>query len=197
MRQLVLVRHGESTWNAEGRLQGAAEVPLSERGRRQARGLAALIGEFQPTDAVTSDLGRARETVALLGHPQATVDRAWREADLGEWTGRVIADLVAGDGDGYRAWREGRATPLGGESWEALVARVTEALATLVDRDGRHLIVTHGGPIRAACATLVGLGPTRIVPVSPASVTVIDLEPRPRLRAFNLTPAHAPQETAE
>lgn len=172
-------------------------MPLSERGRRQARRLATLIGEFAPTAALTSDLGRARETAALLGHPDAIVEPVWREAELGAWTGQMVVDLMASDGDGYRAWREGRSTPPGGESWEALVARISEALAALSDRDGCHLVVTHGGPIRAACATLLGLEPTLIVPVSPASVTVIDLDRRPRLRAFNLTPMHAPQETAE
>jgi len=197
VNQLLLVRHGESTWNAEGRLQGEAEVPLSDRGRRQARDLAAMIRELAPDHAVTSDLGRAAETAVLLGHADATADPAWREAHLGEWTGRLAADLIANDGDAYLAWREGRRTPPGGEPWEQLVERISAAIDALRKRGGIHLVVTHGGPIRAACAALVGLEPSNIVPVGPASVTVIDIDGRPRLRAFNLTPIHAPQETAE
>ena len=197
MRQLILIRHGESTWNAEGRLQGDADIPLSEHGRRQARDLAPLVMELEPTDAVTSDLSRARETATLLGYPDAAADVAWREANLGAWTGRLAADLIGLDGDGYQAWRIGHATPPDGESWDRLTARVGAALQPLMERDGRHLIVTHGGPIRAACAFLLALGPASIVPVSPASVTIVDLDPVPRLRAFNLTPIHAPQETAE
>jgi broad specificity phosphatase PhoE len=197
MRQLILVRHGESAWNAEGRLQGDADIELSEHGRRQARGLASLVRELSPTEAVTSDLGRARETADLLGHPGAVVDPAWREANLGEWTGLLVADLIRDDGDGYQAWRSGHSTAPGGEAWDELRARVTAALEGLTRRDGRYLVVTHGGPIRAACAALIGLEPMKIVPVSPASVTILDLDPIPRLRAFNLTPVHAPQETAE
>jgi len=197
MRQLILVRHGESAWNAEGRLQGDADVPLSERGREQARELGPLVRELDPTDAVSSDLERAISSATLLGYPSATPDPAWREADLGEWTGRLATELIGSDGDGYLAWRNGRGTPPGGEPWERLLDRIGRALAPLCELDGRHLVVTHGGPIRAACTTLLGLAPTSIVPVSPASVTIIDLDPTPRLRAFNLTPIHAPQETAE
>jgi len=197
MRQLILIRHGESTWNAEGRLQGAADIPLSERGRRQARDLAPLVMELEPTDAVTSDLGRAMETATLLGHPNAAPDVAWREANLGAWTGRLASDLIGLDGDGYNAWRIGRATPPDGESWDDLVGRVSGALDLLIQREGRHMVVTHGGPIRAVCAHLLGLGPASIVPVSPASVTIVDVDAVPRLRAFNLTSIHAPQETAE
>lgn len=197
MTQLILVRHGESGWNAEGRLQGDTDVPLSPRGRRQVRQLAGLVSELGPDDVVASDLLRARETAALLGFPHARVDPAWREASLGQWTGRFVSELLRDEADGYGAWRAGLATPPDGEPWEHLVARIARAVDELLQGGGRHLVITHGGPIRAVCAHVLGLLPGSIVPVSPASVTIIDAEGSPRLRAYNLTPIHAPKEAAE
>ena len=74
MSRLFLVRHGESAWNAEGRLQGQAQAPLSDRGRDQARAL-----RLPQLPAVSSDLERAVETAALAGFPDAPTDARWRE----------------------------------------------------------------------------------------------------------------------
>lgn len=197
VRRLILVRHGESVWNGQGRLQGQRDVPLSATGRRQAGRLAGLIAEIGPDAAVTSDLVRARETCALLGHPEARADARWREADLGEWTGRLTADLRdAGDGR-YAAWRAGTLTPDGGEASEALRGRVDEALAAILADQRTWLVVTHGGPIRMAIEVLLGLPIGRLSPVAPASATVIDLGDQPRLLAYNLTPRHAPGDAPD
>lgn len=184
--QLLLVRHGESTWNAARRLQGQADAPLSELGRTQAGRLAAVITQYKVEHAVSSDLGRARATAALLGFDAARCDERWRETDVGTWTGQGIDALRAADAARYQAWREGRHTPPGGESWAAMVDRVCAAVDELIAVGGCHLVVTHGGPIRAVCAALVGLEPSRVVPVSPATVTIIDTSGRSRLQAYNL-----------
>ena len=197
MRRLILVRHGESVWNGQGRLQGQRDLRLSAIGRRQVGRLAALIAEIGPDVVVTSDLVRARETCALLGHPEAGPDARWREADLGDWTGRLTADLqAAGDGR-YAAWRAGSYTPEGGESPEGLRARVGEALSAILGDGRTWLVVTHGGPIRAAIEVLLGLPVGRLSPVAPASATVIDLGDQPRLLAYNLTPRHAPGDVPD
>lgn len=197
MHRLILVRHGESVWNGQGRLQGQRDLPLSAVGRRQVGRLAALIAEIGPDVVVTSDLVRARETCALLGHPEAHADARWREADLGDWTGRLTADLqTAGDGR-YAAWRAGTLTPDGGESREALRTRVSDALAPILTDQRTWLVVTHGGPIRMAIEVLLGVPVGRLSPVAPASATVIDLADPPRLLAYNLAPRRAPGDVPD
>jgi broad specificity phosphatase PhoE len=188
MKVLIFVRHGATEWNAEGRLQGQEDIALSAEGRRQAAALAPLVARLHPRHVVCSDLRRAHETATLLGHPASVLDPRLREADLGAWTGLRSADLRATAGEQYRDWRAGRYTPPNAEPWAALCARVDAVLTELQGRAGATLIVTHGGVIRAACALLIGLQPEVIKPPSPASLTAITLEPRPRLAAFNLTP---------
>ena len=192
--RLLLVRHGETAWNNRAILQGQEDIALSTAGRRQVIALAPVVARFAPTDALCSDLSRARETAALLGHPQATTSSAWREADLGSWTGRAKVDLEREEGAAYRGWRAGRYDPPGGEGWAALRMRVGGALRALTQdanggEDGAvRLVVTHGGVIRAACSLLIGVEPDRLVPVDPGSLTVFDLEAdgSARLKAFNL-----------
>src|SRR5215218_1994878 len=93
--RLILVRHGESTWNAEERLQGQLDPPLSERGRDQSRALAGVLDGMPDDRVVCSDLGRARETAELLGLRPARLDARWREIDVGEWGGRTAAEIDA------------------------------------------------------------------------------------------------------
>lgn len=206
MRALLLVRHGETGWNAERRLQGQEQVPLSPRGHDQVRDLRPLVASLRAgapsTRVICSPLLRARESCAGLGLVPDLVDARWQEADLGDWTGRTREELVAvGDG-GYAAWRAGRLTPPRAEPLELLRARVAQAVAGLVDGDGAEVdtvvVVTHGGPIRAACDELVGLSAAHLVPVSPGSLTAFDLSgPLPRLQAYNLRPTVAPGQLAD
>ncbi len=185
--RLLLVRHGETAWNAERRLQGNRDVPLSATGRAQATALAPAVAAHRPSRVVVSPLARTRETAELLGHPGDRRDARWQEADLGDWTGQLSDALRAAGGD-YDAWRAGLLTPPGGEPFAALTARVAAALADLCREPTGEavLVVTHGGPIRAAVQHLLGLAPARIVPVGPASLTLIDIGATgARLRGYN------------
>ena len=189
--RLLLVRHGETVWNAERRLQGNRDVPLSTAGRAQAAALAPTVAAHRPSCVVTSPLARTRETAELLGHPGDRRDARWQEADLGDWTGQLSDALRAGGGD-YDAWRAGLLTPPGGEPFAALTARVAAALADLCREPAGDavLVVTHGGPIRAAVQHLLGLEPARVVPVGPASLTLIDIGAAgARLRGYNIARA--------
>lgn len=186
-RRLVLIRHGETEWNAGHVLQGQADIGLSARGRRQALALGPLVADLAPVVAVASDLARTRQTADLVGLEGAATSAAWREADLGEWTGRSKADLLATSPDLYQRWRDGRYDPPGAEGWDMFKARVAGALAALPDRPGTTVVVTHGGVIRAACALLIGLDPHLIVPVDPGSATVFEITSAARLKAFNLS----------
>jgi glucosyl-3-phosphoglycerate phosphatase len=182
--RLVLIRHGQSTYNAEGRLQGQADPPLSDAGRAEAERLKPFLPRFER--AITSDLARASETAALLGYADAVRDRRWREIDLGEWAGRPIA----GFGDETRAaWRGGPLNPPGGESWAQFAARVSGAVDELVAAGGTWLVVCHGGAVRAALAHVTGADPTRIAGPANASVTVVRSGSPARLEAYAWTPA--------
>lgn len=194
MKALYLIRHGETAWNAEHRLQGREDIPLSPVGARQARALRSVVGdilaEAGPGQAiiVTSPLIRARETCSLLGLDPDHVDDRWQEADLGGWTGRTREELLAAGNGDYDAWRAGTFSPSGSEAPADMRARVAAALGSLSDHD-LVVVITHGGPIRSVCRQLVGLEPGRLVPVQPGSLTAFDMGGLgPRLRAFNLTP---------
>jgi broad specificity phosphatase PhoE len=162
--RLLLVRHAESDWNAQGRWQGVADPPLSPRGVEQAVLAGPLVRPFGLTAVVSSDLQRARATadllapaLALVGPPD--VEPGLREYDLGAWSGLTRAEIEAGWPGEIEAWREGRlfATP-GGEERDAFVARISRAVARVAaDHAGQTvLVVTHGGVISALSRELGG-----------------------------------------
>ena len=186
---LLLVRHGESTWNAEGRLQGQADPSLSALGRRQAAALAPWVDAWAPSVVATSDLRRASETASLLGFDDARIDPRWRELDVGLWTGQAAAAVREEHGEAYRAWREGREAPPEGEPLADFAARVEQAGRELLAPRRVALAVAHGGPIRTLCATLLGASVGGFAAVLNGSLTVVELGPAgPRLAAYNLTP---------
>jgi broad specificity phosphatase PhoE len=170
--RLVLIRHGQSTWNAGGLLQGQADPPLSEEGRREAVALTRVAAQFPANRVICSDMRRARETAALAGHPAPRLDPRWREIGVGEWAGRRLAELPGGS---EPSWRGGPIVPPGGESWAALSARVQDGVAELRAAGGSWLVVCHGGAIRATVAALTGADPRRMGGPANASVTVLAL----------------------
>jgi len=192
MKRLMIVRHGESEWNAGRKLQGQADIALSGKGREQALALRQTIVSLNPDATISSDLKRAFETAKLLGIPDPCPTPALREIDVGHWTGRAIVDIRAEDPQGYQGWRAGTFTPPGGESWADFVRRtiacVTERFAT----SERLLVVCHGGVIRALLESLIDLPPRRIIPVGPASLTMLAERPpgstNMRLELFNYSP---------
>ena len=145
MTELLLVRHGETDWNREGRWQGHADPPLNDAGRAQARALGKTLANERVDAIYTSDLRRAAETAeilgAALGRP-VTSDPDLREIDVGSWSG-LTRDEVA---ERYPDW-----DAHDGESRDALQARVVGAVRRIARRHpgGRVLIVTHGGSIRS------------------------------------------------
>lgn len=193
MTRILLVRHGESEWNKIRRLQGQADIELSARGREQALALAATIARLEPSRVATSDLKRARHTAALLGFADAQARPDLRENDVGDWTGLQIADLKATDAQGYHGWRAGTATPPGGESWAAFRARTKAAVEELsAGLEATLLVVCHGGVIRALLESFLAITPERIIPVGPASLTILKRTDAPgmpmRLELFNFSP---------
>jgi probable phosphoglycerate mutase len=164
---VLLVRHGETGWNRDGRMQGWAPVGLTDRGREQARALGEwLAGSHGIDHLVASDLRRTRETTALVRAcgvgPQPTFDRGWRERDVGVLQG-LDRERLFGRHPEYRATSGvmgARATPEGGESLLDLRERVLEAWDRLLARaagGGTLLVVTHGGPIYVLLGDVRGL----------------------------------------
>lgn len=188
--RLVLVRHGQSEWNARRVLQGQADPALSALGRNQARALRPTIEALTPDHVITSDLMRARQTAELIGC-DAVPDPGLREIDVGSWTSVPISELQARPGLQYQAWREGRFTPEGGESWADFRTRVVAAVSQAMG-DGHRtlLVVCHGGVIRALLDAFLALQPAQIIPVGPASLCSLSLSPNTgnRLELFNWSP---------
>lgn len=189
--RLIMVRHGETTWNAEHRLQGHDNAPLSERGIRQVQRFAAFAKTMAPANIVVSDLGRTRQTANLLGYGDAPLDPRLREIDMGAWTGRIKHELEAERPQEYLAWRAGTFTPDRGEPWADFCARIVEGLRDcLKNCGGDTLAIVHGGVIRAACHSFLGLPPSRVVPVTPGTATILSFDtpdaPAARLEAYNI-----------
>jgi probable phosphoglycerate mutase len=177
--RLYLVRHGESEWNAEGRLQGQSDPSLSERGRAEARAL-----ELPETPAVSSDLSRATETAELAGFAGIPTDPRWRERSLGEWETHLEAEVATPDE--MAAFRRGELVPPGGEAWPDFQARVAAAAAELT-RD--TIVFTHGGCARALVAEITGADYRTVAGPANASITIVRTGKRPRMLAFNWTAA--------
>lgn len=192
--RVILVRHGETTWNAEQRLQGQDNAPLSRRGIQQAKRFAAFARALEPARVISSDLGRTRETASLLGFSDVPMDERLREIDVGDWTGRIKPELEAEQREDYLAWRAGTFTPRNGESWDVFRARVAAGIRDCLKAcAGTTLAIVHGGVIRAACHEFLGLPPSRVVPVTPGTATILSFASADassaRLEAYNLAPA--------
>ncbi|MPZ74645.1 MAG: histidine phosphatase family protein [Nitriliruptorales bacterium] len=194
--RLVLVRHGESEWNAQGRLQGQGGTALSALGRRQSEALAAYLERrfVHFHLVVTSDLQRAVQTAQpwLSRVPMPVrVDTRWREVDVGTWSGLTWAEVQDQDPQRYAAWRDGEDVRRGGgETFAEFRVRTAAAMETLRDTDGTVLVFTHGGSVRFAVAAALGLPPMgerTLAPVHNCSVTEIVLGPDgPSLASYNL-----------
>jgi len=183
--RLVLVRHGVTDWNREGRFQGHRDPPLGVAGTHEAALVAErLAGDprLRPIRIVTSTLARARETAeAISSATGAPIEEDARliEIGQGEWEGRTHAELEVDDTDRYLAWRTapGIRRPPGGEPIEAATRRVTELLAELVaDERWPTCVVSHGGTLRILADALLVLGglEARAFDVDNASVSVAD-----------------------
>lgn len=167
-RHLLVLRHGQSTWNAEGRWQGQADPPLSAEGERQARAAAEALRDIPFRRAVSSDLRRAVQTAEILADAldlTVQVDLDLREIDVGDWSGLTRPEIEAGWPGELARWSAGESeSPPGGESRSALVARAGRAMvrvAAAVDSGQQVLVVAHGALIRHLDRTL-GLEPQSV-----------------------------------
>jgi broad specificity phosphatase PhoE len=159
--RLILTRHGETDWNAEGRWQGHSDTPLNERGREQAAELAAQLDSVDVVYA--SDLARARETAEIAAGRLGVdlhLDARLRERSFGAWEGLTSAEIEERFADAHRRWKSGEG--FGADDAEPFDAFAARIHAFLDDVLARHptdevLVVAHGGSIRVIHALAMGL----------------------------------------
>jgi glucosyl-3-phosphoglycerate phosphatase len=160
--RLLIWRHGQTVWNATGRIQGHTDIELDEVGRQQAERAAALLAAQRPDVLVSSDLRRARSTVAPLAAATGLLvatDPRLRERGYGEWEGLTDPEVAERYPDDYRRWVAGQDVSSGGvETLAEFGKRAMEGLSAAADRapDGTVVVVTHGGAAKRGCGLLLG-----------------------------------------
>jgi len=164
-RRLVLLRHGRTAWNLEGRAQGHTDVPLDDTGRAQAAAAAPYLALLHPTLLWSSDLARARETASYVEAATglvATLDPRVREFDVGERAGLTVAEFAAKYPEAHARWASGHITGgvPGAETIEDVTGRMVPALRDMVAAlapGETGVVVTHGACLKVSLVALLGL----------------------------------------
>ncbi len=216
--QIVLLRHGATDWNLEGRCQGSSDLALNEFGLRQARQVAALLGQESVDAFYSSDLKRARQTAAVVSEPHGLpveIEENIRELDHGTLEGLTFAEIQEKYPDFIQRWRTEPAQVQvpGGESLMDVAQRAWDALCRIVQRHGSQatvVAVSHNFPILGIICRLTGthLNQYRSFHLDPASITrinydgakkwsVTEINNRTYLPADTHTPLERPRVTAD
>jgi probable phosphoglycerate mutase len=183
--RILLARHGETKWNAEGRYQGQVDVPLSEVGEAQARKLGDRLRDVHVDRAVSSPLLRAKRTAELALGPSREamlrLDSGLAEIAHGTWEGLLAAEIGAMDGERLRAWREAPETVQmpQGESLQQVLDRAWTALqrATVdLGADETLLVLAHDAVNRVLLCRILGLPLSRLWTFRQAPTTINLLE---------------------
>lgn len=173
VRRLILLRHGQTEFNADNRMQGQLDTELSELGRAQAKAAATVMVEHRPISIVSSDLRRAYDTAVEVGDNAGLpvqIDERLRETYLGEWQGLTHHDVDSRSPGARARWRaDATWAPPGGESRVDVAQRGAPVVADLLDKytgwgEQPVVLVAHGGLIAALTAALLNL-PVDVWPV--------------------------------
>ena len=163
MLRLLLVRHGETDWNASRRYQGQIDIPLNAAGREQAAVLAGRLAAYPICALYTSDLERALQTAQAIAQTcvlEVRSEPRLRELSFGDWQGLTYQQIGELDPEGLATWNQDRVnrTPPGGESLGTMAARVQDLINEICDTysDGTVALVSHGGTIRIILCVLLG-----------------------------------------
>lgn len=162
MTRLVLVRHGQTSYNVERRFQGWLDIPLDDVGRAQAESLARGLRGRSFGQLLSSDLSRARATAQaiseVLGVP-VQEDARLRECRFGEWEGLTLPEVRTGWPEGYREWLENSVPAPGGESYVEVRSRVGELVeeALAAHPSGDVLMVSHSVAIKMLIGYCMGI----------------------------------------
>jgi probable phosphoglycerate mutase len=181
---IFLVRHAESTWNSQKKIQGQKDPPLSAYGEREAKLVGKRFKELTFDEVCSSPLKRARETArAIIGKKvEISVDDDLREINLGKWEGKTLAQIRRQSGEKFDRWavRPDRIPIPGGEDFKAFVRRVKKIMRRIEKKnpDGNVLIVSHGGVISTYVTVVLNIKPVDVwcVTVKNASVTIVEVK---------------------
>jgi len=180
--QMIFVRHGETIWNKEGRVQGVSDIELSSVGRKQAHSLAINLKDYAISAIHASPLKRAYQTADIIGQYlklNIETHRELMEMDQGDFEGFTFQDLMSRESDFLKTWRTDPVSVKmpNGESLIELQQRAWRALEKIIDRAENALIVSHNFTIAALLCRLrnVSLAGFRRACVDPASKTVVKL----------------------
>lgn len=199
MTRLILIRHGETNWNVEGRKQGRNDQPLNEKGATQAKLAAEYVKENYDISKVwSSPLQRCSNTAALFNMPVATSDHLL-EIDYGEWEGVLTTEIESSllregsredrlqrgpkSSDDARTYNVDATDPPGGEKRENLPVRanawITES--KIAEQGGDVVLVGHGGSMKGLITGALGLPDSAMdtLTIDNCSVTVLDITPDP------------------
>ncbi|MGH8029228.1 MAG: histidine phosphatase family protein [Arenimonas sp.] len=184
--RVLLARHGETTWNAEGRYQGQRDIPLSPVGIGQAQALGERLADLHIDRAVASPLARARLTAVLALGERADMlllDDGLREIGHGDWEGLLAAEIGEKDPARLKAWRESPETVMmpgaGGESLRTVGDRAWPAFERACEglgADDTVLIVAHDAVNRVLLCRVLGLPMSRLWSFRQAPTTLNLLE---------------------
>jgi broad specificity phosphatase PhoE len=165
MRRIWLTRHGETEWNACGKLQGHTDIPLNDTGRQQAAALAARFASMQPATKIesvwSSDLRRAQQTGAIVAAAlqlaEPLIDHELRERSFGVFEGLTRDECSTHYPEAWQAWQATAASPPGGEDLELVAARMQRAIGRIFAAapDGEAMVVSHGGAMRLWLRTVI------------------------------------------
>jgi probable phosphoglycerate mutase len=184
-QEVVLVRHGETEWSRTGRHTGRTDIPLTERGRREAQAVGAALRDRQFALVLTSPLERAAETCRLAGFGDRAVQRdELMEWDYGAYEGRKTVDIRQ-ERPGWALWRDGVPD---GETAAQVGARVDRVIAELRSVAGEAAVFAHGHLLRVLAARWLGLEPGagRLFALDPATISILGYEREtPVIRMWN------------
>lgn len=176
MTQLILIRHGQTQWNREGRWQGQADPPLNAFGRAQAQHTALELRSARLNHLSSSDLRRAMETAEIIGAEldiSVLSDARLREINLGRWQGMLSTDIEAQYPEEFARWHKSPliAQPPDGEDLHTLADRVLEAISEIARRHpGKRIgIVAHEMPIAVVLAHVQNVDLAQLRSLIPAT----------------------------
>lgn len=163
---IVLWRHGQTDYNAAGRLQGQIDIPLNNTGREQADTAARALAELNPTAIITSDLSRAADTAATLAHLvniDLFVDTRLRERSFGDWEGLTRAEIQHRWPKEFEVWRDGgQPEGINSETREQTGVRFAEAInewSKKYEISDTLVFVAHGAAISTGITSLLNQNP--------------------------------------
>ncbi len=193
---LILIRHGETTWNVNGRVQGHSNSPLNEKGKLQAQQIAERLATVKVNVIYSSDSSRALETANLIAAPhrlKVMASEELRERHYGVLEGKTLAEAARTQGTWFLTWQENRQNaPPAGESQQQMCERIMDAIHAIArTHPGQTVVVsTHGGPVKSAVYDIlrIPLSLWRLTWIENGSITILRGTPDVmRVASFNDT----------